>query len=438
MATMRTGTGIFFVMSLVLGVTSVGCDRIVLDFDTRDTPPATGAEGGTANEIPEPPPAPELDVVADLDLSATSSSARLCQQGGDSATYRVEAFLNGALVLTDSPESECLLPGDEVLLMKLQGAGDADQVGQHELLRVQAISGARLQLVSAPLLTYGEGDVDSWESGDGIVVIQRVPSFARVTVRSGARLTARSWEAGGSGILALRVLGDLRVDGRISMNGAGFRGGGERPDVLQDGLQGESIVGPGVASTEPNAGGGGGGLGDQTLMGCVQDGNAGGGGGHISPGQDATVKDLCGGEGRGRGGEAYAALGRLFLGSGGGSGGVDNVRVDNPPGAPGGNGGGLIWILAQSITGSGSIEARGAEGVGDEADLECVGGGSQTDCYDHSGPGGGGAGGSIRLTTNQFSGTSLEVNGGRGGNGRDNSTGNGGDGSTGVIDAPAL
>lgn len=434
----EAGRGAFLLVACALGVGSVGCDRIILDFETHRVAPSEVAQGGAAGEVPAPPLAPELSVDGELDLSAVSPSGRACEQGGDSVMYRVEALLNGELVLEDAPEIECLLPGDEVLLINLQGAGEQSRVGRHELLRVQGISGARVRLVSAPLLAYGVGSIADWESRGEAVVIQRVPSFSRVTVLSGARLTARSWEAGGSGIFALRVLGDLKLDGTILMNGAGFHGGAERPEVLQDGLQGESILGPGVASTRPNAGGGGGGIGDQTLMGCVQDGNAGGGGGHTAPGKDAAVDDLCDGAGRGRGGEAYATPGRLFLGSGGGSGGVDNVRADNPPGAPGGNGGGLIWILAQSITGSGRIEARGADGVGDEADLECVGGGSQTDCYDHTGPGGGGAGGSIRLSTNQFSGITLDVGGGRGGNGRDVSTGNGGDGSSGLIEAPAL
>lgn len=414
----------------------IACDRIILDFESGES--GVEAHGGEGNEVPEPPPAPELNAETDLDLSSESPSGRLCAQGGDSAAYRVDALEDGDLRLVNAPDDDCLLPGDEVLLIQLQAEGHAEPVGRHELLRVQGISGSRLQLVSPPLLEYGVGQVDSWESGGGTIVVQRVPSFSRVTVIESATLSARPWAEGGSGILAFRVLGDLRLDGTITMTGAGFEGGAERPEILQHGLQGESILGPGGASMDPNVGGGGGGLGDQTLMGCVQDGNAGGGGGHAVPGLDATVDDLCGGEGRGRGGMAYAAPGKLFLGSGGGSGGVDNVRVDNPPGAPGGAGGGLIWIFAQSITGSGRIEARGAEGVGDEPGFECVGGGSQTDCYDHSGPGGGGSGGSIRLSTNQFAGIVLDVAGGRGGNGRDEATGNGGDGALGLIEAPAL
>lgn len=426
-----------FCVALALGVASFGCERIVLDFEGRpgEGPLGLGGEGG---EPPLPPPAPELSVEADLDLSVARPSGRDCDDGGEMAMYQVDAYGGGELVLREAPQDDCLIVGDEVLLVRLQGEGDASSVGRNELLRVKSIALNRLEFVSAPLLAYGEGEVGSWQTGGGSVVLQRVPSFSRVTVAQGATLTGRPFDRGGSGILAFRVLGDLRLSGAISMNGAGFRGGAERDEVLMHGLQGESISGSGFESTGANVGGGGGGLGDQTTTGCVQDGNAGGGGGHVAPGGDAIVSDRCAGEGRGRGGVAYADAGKLFLGSGGGSGGVDNVRVDNPPGAPGGSGGGIIWILAQSMTGSGRIEARGAEGVGDAPDFECMSGGSQSDCYDHSGPGGGGAGGSIRLTTSQFSGILLDVAGGRGGNGADGATGNGGDGGAGLIEAPAM
>ncbi len=413
---------------------ALGCEPIVLDFDTPTSAPSN-SPGGAPNQVPEPPPAPELIVSRDLDLTRETPSGRDCPKSGEMATYFVDGADAGALMLEEAPSDDCLLPGDELLLIELQSES-LERVGQHELLRVRSVQGARVELVSGPLLAYGSGATGRWSAAGAKIVVQRVPSFSRITVNEGAVLTARAFRDGGSGVFSLRVLGDLVVEGAIRMNASGFRGGEERLEVLEHGLQGESILGLGTSSTEPNRGGGGGGLGDQMRSACVQDGNAGGGGGHAEPGRDATVNDLCDGEGRGRGGSPYARSGRLFLGSGGGSGGVDNVRVDNPPGAAGGDGGGMIWVLAQSVSGGGRIEARGGDGVGDEPGVECVAGGSQTDCYDHSGPGGAGAGGSIRLTTTQLSGVILDVDGGQGGNGRDDSTGNGGDGGRGLIEAP--
>jgi hypothetical protein len=121
-----------------------------------------------------------------------------------------------------------------------------------------------------------------------------------------------------------------------------------------------------------------------------------------------------------------------LLGSGGGSGGTDNVRVDNPPGGAGGRGGGIIWLMAETIGGSGAISADGAPGVGDDASLECLGG-STADCFDHSGPGGGGAGGTVKLTATSASVGQVSANGGPGGNGNDMVAGNGGDGGNGLV-----
>lgn len=433
---MRARSRIEFALTF-LAAGLCACEPMILDFQTEGVPVTTLRETDAAPPAPEPPVAPEVVVRASRDLSRESSGDRGCADGGDVVAYSVLAAAAAGLVLAQAPSGTCLAPGDEVLLIQLQGApGATGPVGTHELLRVQGVLGQRVQLVAAPLNAYGTGDPGSWKAPPGQVFLQRVPSYARLTVEAGASLTAAGWGEGGTGVLALRVLGDARIDGSIVMNARGYRGGAERTEALAHGLSGESLAGLGEASTAPNDGGGGGGLGDQKRQGCVQDGTAGGGGGHLLPGGDAVVA-VCAGEGRGRGGAAYASATQLFLGSGGGSGGVDNVRFDNPPGAPGGNGGGIIWLLAQSISGSGQIEARGDDGVGDRAGLECEAGGSTTRCYDHSGTGGGGAGGTIRLSAPQISGVVLDASGGRGGNGWDLAGGDGGEGSPGVIDAPA-
>jgi large repetitive protein len=410
--------------------TCIGCETTVLHFNSSDQ----GQEQGGSTAAPGPPPAHELRVERDLNLSLENTGSRNCLNGGDIVTYSVSSLEGATATLSTQPGDTCLESGDEVLLIQLQGtATDIDRVGQHELLRVASVAGTRLQFVSPPLGQYGPAAEMGWLNWNGRVAIQRVPQYSRLVVTEGATLSAAGFQDEFSGVLALRVLGNAQVDGRIAMNGKGYRGGAPRELALQGGLQGESIAGPGAQSTTGNHGGGGGGLGDQTTSDCVQDGNPGGGGGHLESGGDAVVNDLCGGAGRGRGGNAYAVSGRLFLGSGGGSGGVDNIREDNPPGAQGGHGGGIIWILAQSVSGVGSIESRGLDGVGDVPELECEAGGSTTSCYDHSGPGGGGAGGSIRLSVEHQTNVLLDVSGGLGGNGFDTASGNGGPGAPGVL-----
>lgn len=417
---------------------AIGCDRIVLDFDSSHGAVDPGPEvAGAPPVAPDAPSAPELVVSSDFNLSLDNVDARECADGGEAVAYRVSEIGDERLTLTRTPSAGCLSPGDELLLIQIQGAGSGtQQVGHHELLRVQVQQGSEVTLVVPPTQTYGNESAGR-VGEDAVVLLQRVPHFARLTIFEDATLSAQAWAEGGSGVLALRTLGDAIIDGRISMNGGGFRGGSERSEPLATGQQGESIGGLGAFSTEPSRGGGGGGLGDQTTFGCVQDGNAGGGGGHLAPGASATVTDLCSSEGRGRGGRAYAQAGLLFLGSGGGSGGVDNIVADNPPGAPGGNGGGIVWLLSQSIRGKGTIESRGSDGIGDPPDVECASGASRRGCYDHSGPGGGGSGGTVRLTAPQVLGVEVDVSGGKGGNGYDPGPGNGGDGSPGVIERPA-
>ncbi len=407
---------------------SYGCEPTVLDFY-----PPTGV-AGAAHAPPQAPEVAELIVEGRLDLGATNTGERKCADGGDVVSYPVAALTADHADLARAPSTGCLEVGDELLLIKLQGEADSTtNVGQHELLRVDSMNNRQIAFVSSKIRHYGTSPNQDDHIERGVVLLQRVPSYSRLEVRAGAVLTTSPWNGRSGGVLTVRVLGDTLLDGTIDLGAAGFRGAPAPEAALAHGLQGESLAGLGQALQIAATGGGGGGLGDQTRQGCVQDGNAGGGGGHREAGAAARVLDLCDGVGAGQGGVAYAKAGLLFLGSGGGSGGVDNVRADNPPGGAGGNGGGIVWLLSQSLTGSGAILANGSAGVGDELGLECSGG-STTSCYDHSGPGGGGAGGSIRVNAAVVRGVELTVNGGRGGNGNDMSSGDGGSGAPGVIE----
>lgn len=378
-----------------------------------------------------PSPAPSLVVEDAIDVGTTNSPGRACADGGDIVSYGVTHVNGDSLELSRPPALGCLGSGDEVLLVAVQTPLEAvTRAGIHALLRVSEVAGNQVSLVTAP-----SADWDGLPSGGPWrIVLQRVPSYDRLVVAEGGNLTAPAWDGQRGGILALRVAGDVVIEGEVTMSGAGFRGGDERLDVLSNGLQGESIVGLGAESQTPNVGGGGGGLGDQTTYGCVQDGNAGGGGGHATAGRDALVSDLCDGAGRGQGGQAYSRPGHILFGSGGGSGGVDNIRRDNPPGGAGGAGGGIIWLMAQSISGDGAIVAEGTSGAGDDLGVECLSGNDVVRCFDHSGAGGGGAGGTIRLDAPRLELATISVAGGRGGNGLDSAGGNGGDGADGVIE----
>jgi hypothetical protein len=208
------------------------------------------------------------------------------------------------------------------------------------------------------------------------------------------------------------------------MSGLGYRGGAQTPVSRADGSQGETYTGFGSAAFTPNRGGGGGGRGEA----CASYGTSAGGGGHRLAGNNGTAS--CSGEG----GLAYgeAALARATFGSGGGSGGMDDGTIDNPPGGRGGYGGGFVGVSVNTLAGGGLIEADGSEGQGDVS--ATCNGSSIIDCWDFSGPGGGGAGGSVYVyrLVNNFSGGAF-ANGGDGGDGADATAGDGGNGALGYV-----
>jgi PKD repeat protein len=232
---------------------------------------------------------------------------------------------------------------------------------------------------------------------DAVVQIVTYPTYANAIVTDTVR--PYPWDGTVGGIVALEVLGSLTLDAPIVADGAGFVGGtsfvannnnctwvvGESGYFYasgnwRGGNKGEGIV-EGTVGQElgrgPRANGGGGG----------NDHNAGGGGGGntANGGQGGNNNEPatfgCDGFFPGLGGRAIGnSSGRLFMGGGGGSGHTNNLLTSD-----GGNGGGLIFVSANSISGNNpKISANGGAGTNSGGD----------------GGGGGGAGGSIWLKTN--------------------------------------
>ena len=258
------------------------------------------------------------------------------------------------------------------------------------------------------------------------VVVQRVPHFFEVQVRSGGVLTVSPWDGQRGGVLAMRVSGELLVEygGRISVDGLGYRGGqGYTSSDEVDGRQGESICGdPQAVSTSSNDGGGGGGR----FGGGADDpcGQGGGGGGYGGPGAWADYSSTCQDHGNGNpadnGGEVYGVtdLSRVYFGSGGGGGATDDHSDDS---GTGGRGGGILLLAAQKISMAGTLEARGGWGSAGE------------DTSD-SGNGGGGSGGTVKLWVGVVEGSGLLLaHGGVGLPSQGNWNNSGGDGGLGRV-----
>ncbi|MBL8716830.1 MAG: hypothetical protein JNL79_12585 [Myxococcales bacterium] len=356
-----------------------------------------------------------LTVKTDTNLSLTNTGGRTCADGGDMVAYSVTALTGTTATVSKDPAAGCLAVGDEVLLINLQGtAANTANVGNHELLKVASVTASTVTFAAAKTKSYGNGAADDTNLGTARtnqrVMLQRVPSYADVTVAPGAKLTASPWDGIKGGVFVLRATGTVLINGAVDMKGAGYAGGGRTTTVNTSGAQGESIGGLGSASDVNLIGAGGGGLGDGQ---CTNYGTAGGGGGYGGWGKNAT--NACGGSGGGTYGDA--TLGRWYLGSGGGAGGTDNTLADNPQGAKGGNGGGIVSVLgATSVFTAGPIDASGGDGEGDGA-AGCTDGTSTSSCWDFSGPGGGGSGGSVKLEGAVSNLANVQVVGGRGGSG---------------------
>ncbi|MCX7034371.1 MAG: hypothetical protein NT046_10435, partial [Arenimonas sp.] len=120
---------------------------------------------------------------------------------------------------------------------------------------------------------------------------------------------------------------------------------------------------------------------------------------------------------------AFGANTRVHLGGGGGAG-----DSNNGAGGTGARGGGLVLVIAGTLSGSGEIVADGSTAA------------NSVPAHNDA-PGGGGAGGSILVSAVSASGVALRARGGNGGNQlitNAESEGPGGGGGGGFIAAPAI
>jgi uncharacterized repeat protein (TIGR01451 family) len=301
-----------------------------------------------------------------------------------------------------------------------------------------------------------------------------VPQYLSATLGA---VTATAWNGSTGGILALDIAGQLNLGGAtVSVNGQGFRGGagmqlvggigatntdyrqtspatytgaaggatgihaakGEgvagTPEWVQVGasfLQTTTTIGypsgtadGSMARGAPGTAGGGGTDGDAAGNTENAGGGGGGNGGSGGFGGNSWNVNLSSG---GEGGSPFPqTIDRISLGGGGGAGSRNNSDSDNLA-SSGAAGGGMIFIRADSLTGSATLTANGLNAYNGTA---------------NDAGGGGGAGGTIVILTANGgeSGLTLQANGGRGGDAWDSQPfsladrhGPGGGGGGGVI-----
>ncbi|QRK12155.1 hypothetical protein JQX13_20200 [Archangium violaceum] len=286
----------------------------------------------------------------------------------------------------------CFAAGDLVMVLQTTGlvpvppSGGTgaidisnDAVGRWELARLASVSGATLTLTAPLIHSYAAN----------VTQVIRVPEYTTVSLTTTGRITAVPWNGSAGGVIAFLATGTVSNAGQITANAMGFRGGvyvddgsGSTgcalldEDAAKGAQKGEGIADVRYGASHTGRGnvanGAGGGI-------CFKSG--GGGGGNYGTGGVGGRSEFYVDGARlvgGQGGTAlvYSMLNHLTPGGGGGAGhGADGTGV------PGGRGGGIIFIRANQLSGTGAILASGGSGGASSDD-----GGS-----------GGGAGGSIYL-----------------------------------------
>lgn len=319
------------------------------------------------------------------------------------------------------------------------GAGYSaiNDTGRYEYVVAQSMTLGAITIRGAGT---GNGLLNSYETAarddvGGTRTPQRTFQVVRVSRRATATLTntltASAWDGRTGGVLAFDVAGALALNNAAaSVAGLGFRGGigqslpgdagaADTDYRLPDAENAHGRKGEGFACTPSSLSGVPGSTGTD---GCVQGdrargapGNGGGGGTDDNPGtNDENTGGGGGGNGGaggiggnswntnqalgGKGGVAFPALTtRLVMGGGGGAGVSNNVGP-----ATGAAGGGMVFVRAGSVTGTGTLNVSGANAP----------------CSGQDGAGGGGAGGSVMIYSASGGLTGLTVNaaGGIGGN----------------------
>lgn len=337
--------------------------------------------------------------------------------------HRVTAINTSTNTLTLSSVTG-ISPGVKVLVMQMKGAsidnsnaatfGNVTSIGNagnYEFNYVCAVNGNDVMLMFNLLRTY---------TVSGMVQVVTVPQYTAAVVTD--TLKAAPWNAasGTGGIIALEASGSITLSRPIDASGMGFSGGAyiDHPqppyncDFSSDitafgfsnpasgyqtgGSKGEGITGSaGMECGKGKLANGGGGANNHNSGGA-------GGGGYAAGGQGGERSNEgmfnCHGVNPGLGGLALSGYGyaagnnRVFFGGGGGAG-----HGNNNVGMPGGNGGGIIFIRADTLYGNNElIRANGSRPYrADLADPYAAGG---------DGGGGGGAGGVIVADISTYSG----------------------------------
>lgn len=288
-------------------------------FRSDDTSPwihgfGNGSDGATAINT-------STDATANTTISVTSGSTAATAGSGT-------GFAAGNLILIHQSRNG--------------GAG----AGAWELNQISSVgSGTDWTLVYPTTQAY-----------DTTAQVYLLKQYSTVTVNSSQTLTSAAWDGTKGGIIAFLCNNTITVDGNISGNTKGFRGGAGGKATSTSQTQGEGTSGAGGASTSANGNGGGGGRNNSS----PGDGGGGGGGNGATGGTGGTNVNATGGTGGSTAGDD--GLVTMVFGGGGGGEALETGSGNTP--SNGAAGGGLVLLIAPNITVTGSISVSGGTGSG--------------------------------------------------------------------------
>ncbi len=367
------------------------------------------------------------------------------QQIGGVVNYylEVDSVFNDTIRVAGTTQLDSFAVGDYVLFIQMTGATiyeiddfpqrigllyDARNCGKYEFLQIENI------ITPQNYIVFTSYFLNEYDNGEKIQLV-KVYTGEEITVTSNVQ--SDPWDGATGGIVAIMANNKLTLEANIDVNYQGFRGadreddyiGGCRTDTVpmdtcyfpstqlnKAGNKGEGIINNSFtlrkgAGNALNGGGGGNGKYSGGAGGSSY--GKGGDGSH----QDASCSsDLVYAQGGFTAYPFYAdTINKVIFGGGGGAGtmNTDSNRI----GTRGGNGGGIIFILADTLIGGDhSITALGEDVPGIAT----------------AGAGGGGGGGTILLDiANSDYKLFLSVKGGAGGDintGCDGAAGGGGGG----------
>ena len=350
-----------------------------------------------------------------LNAPAPASGALPCLQGTVNVYTPVTGFGcdSSTLQVGTAPG---FAPGDKVLLIQMQVPQvdlsntaafgtvlNTTCIGNYEFNRILSISPGQIQLQYLLTRPY---DVS------GKVQLVRVPEYDSAAV---CNLTCLPWNGTTGGVLVLDVKNQLTLIGNMDVSAKGFRGGIVEPNFIPWIFGEQQYFYPPVSTLAAAKGEGIAIVPTAFSYGRGRAGNGGGGGNAHNGGGGGGANGGSGGNGGleitnipatptpntdGIGGQKYFDFSpdRIFLGGGAGAG-----HANDALGTAGGQGGGILMLLAGTLQVNGFRLLANGENVLGGIDFK-------------DGQGGGGGGGAILLKANQVNGALVcEAKGGSGG-----------------------